>query len=509
MNIDPKLHSLIWGVPSEKIDIYYTDTESSSISQLLDDLQYPILQQPEITAILNSGKSEEDIVQKLSIFFGKEEQQQPSIANLLRLDLSDHEKIEEILANKNVYDVYPFSFVNFVNQARYSDSQSLENYGEQILYFLKNYLKINDDDRSELKKICDNNLIYYKTDVNTLFNNLNDLIYNAINGIPISSSSYQPDNTFRPIDPQPITTSVQTIKPLSLKAIRSELPSSQPITGIWSDFDHNFNFSQVESSLSSSPPPPPPPRISSPLPPPPPPSRISSPLPPPPPPPRISSPLPPPPPPPPRPLTPPPREIFPDLKIPNGLPLPLPVPIGDDPNENIGSVSGIKVTSRGLAGEEVGEEFYQTSSTIIDDQQSHQEGSLPWPQRLSEQSVNQELQTQNTSDIMRVFVSPQRMEFSDSSNASLDINNGPPVLLMSSEPQNDGIPTTNPEKGKLPDQNPQGETEKNLGCCCVFSRYLARIRRVSFSRQSCTFLKFTFASCLRSSRSRVGPVSKQ
>ena len=230
MNRDPELHSSIWGGTSKKIDIYYTNTESSSILQLLNDLQYSILQQPEITAILNSGKSEEDIVQKLSIFFGKEEQQQPSITNLLRLDLSGHEKIEQILANKDVYDVYPFSFVNFVNQIRSSDSQSLENYGEQILYFLENYLKINDDDRSELKKICDTNLIYNGTNVNTLFSHLNNLIYNAINRTPIPSSSYQPDNTSRSIDQEP--------------KINKE-------NEIWSDFDSLSNVLQNSSQPPS------------------------------------------------------------------------------------------------------------------------------------------------------------------------------------------------------------------------------------------------------------------
>jgi hypothetical protein len=276
-------------------------------------------------------------------------------------ELSDQQKIERIfptkITEKNLYDVYPSSFVNFVNQIRSSDSQSLESYDEQILYFLENYLKINDNDRSELKKICDKNLINYKTDVNTLLNHLNNLIYDAINGIPISSSSYQPDNTFRPIDPQPITTSVQTHKPLPIKvigntsdpllqldknkssaegllntkitrsafntyhaAVNFELTfPPQSKTEIWRDFDPDPDLknSSHESSRSSSPPPPPPP-----------------------------------------------LEISPDLIIPNGLqlphglPLPLPIGIGNDPNENIGGVSGIDVTSRRLAEEASSGEVY-------------------------------------------------------------------------------------------------------------------------------------------------------
>jgi hypothetical protein len=105
------------------------------------------------------------------------------------------------------------------------------------------------------------------------------------------------------------------------------------------------------------------------------------------------------------------------------------------------------------------------------------------------------------------FVLPQKLGSLNSSNASLTITDGPAVVLMASNPsesRNDGNqPTPNPEKEKLPDQDPQGKPEKNLGCFNgVFFRTLDRFRSKSSSRPNCNFLKFLFASCLGSSRSR-------
>jgi hypothetical protein len=476
------------------------------------------------------------------------------------VELNYQQKIEKIFTNKNVYDVYPFSFVNFVNQIRSSDSQSLKSYDEQILYFLENYLKINDNDRSELKKICDTNLIYYGTNVNTLFNNLNDLIYNAIRGFPISSSSYQPDNTFRPIDPQSLTTSVQTHKPFPIKvigntsdpllqldknkssaegllntkintrsafntyhaAVNFELTFPPPSkTEIWRDFDPDPDLknSSHESSRSPSPPPPPPPRIFSPPPPPP-------------------------------------RETSSDLKIPNGSQLPLPVQIDVDSNENIVSLSGINLTGSVLADEASSGGVFQASSKMIGNQQSQQGGSLPWPKRLSEDSVSEgllpltqqegsvhqellqlpkrldssvnnilsqqiiassiavraqqdrvfktDLAMQNNAVNLEqgAFVLPQRLEFQDSLDASLNITQGPAVVPMASDPSEPS------RDGNQPPPNPGKPEKKPSGFGCISSRVIERTRRLYSKIPSCTSLKFPFASCLRSSRSRVEPVSK-
>ena len=433
------------------------------------------------------------------------------------VELSDEQKIKKILVNKDVYDVYPFSFLNFVNQIKSSDSQSLKSYGEQTLYFLRYYLDINDDDRSELQKICDKNLIIYKTSVNTILTDLNDLIYKALNGIPISSPSYQPDKTFRPINPQPITASSQTYKPLPSKVIgsasynnstevNSELTSYQSKIIIWSDFDpYHKNSSQVSSLSPSTTPPPPPPRISSPPPPPPPPSRPSTPPPPPP---------------------PPPRENPDILKFSSKSLLPLPILTGD--NGPVGE-SEITVMSKVVPDKADSQDVYQVSSAIISDQ-NNQAVLFPLPNRLD--SGGNELPQQNIDSpvvfvnqnqgveandlamqdrnafLQGTFVMPQRLEPEGSSNVSSTMPNEVPVIPFKSN-SSESLSDTGSGLSSNPDKEKSAEDEsgeKKTRCFgCVFSRVRERITGYISEIKMGGILKFFSASCLGSSKSRVEP----
>lgn len=423
------------------------------------------------------------------------------------VELSDEQKIKKILVNKDVYDVYPFSFLNFVNQIKSSDSQSLKSYGEQTLYFLRYYLDINDDDRSELQKICDKNLIIYKTSVNTILTDLNDLIYKALKGIPISSPSYQPDKTFRPINPQPITASSQPHKPLPSKVIgsasyhnstevNSGLTSSQSKTIIWSDFDpYHKNSSQVSSRSPSTTPPPPPPRENPVI-----------------------------------------------LKFSSESLLPFPIFIGES---NESSELGIAVTSQVVPDKADSQEANQVISAIIVAQQNQQEDLLPLPKRLDsngrkllqlpqmlglndEQASQQNIDSSPVSVVLsdqnqrvdannlamenstalfmqRTFVSPQRLGPEDSSN----IPNGVPVVPDNQD--SNGSPSdAGSESSSDSNKEKSGEDDsgkKKTGCFgCVFSRFCERITRCFSGNKMSGSLKSPFASCLGSSRNtKVGP----
>jgi hypothetical protein len=404
-------------------------------------------------------------------------------------ELSDQDKILKIIAYPPSTHTYPTGFVTILDFIKKENSNFVDEHQKIILNFLKNYSSSSTD--LDLKK---------------------SLFKDKFSEILLDFFSEE--------NPKLLSDKFLTL-------ISS--PISQ--TRVWSDFDPDPDLknSSQGSIRSSSPPPPPPPRIFSP--PPTPPLEISS-----------------------------------NLKIPNGSPLPLPIYIGNDPNENIGGVSGIEVTSSRLTDEEGSGEVYQTSSTMIDDQQSQQGDLLPWPQRLSgdavhqellplpqqEGSVNQELlplpkrldqdgdqltqqninsspvvfgdqnqvfevndlATQNSTEHIEqvTFVLPQKLVSLNSSDASLNIVQGPAVVPMASnpsEPRNDGIPTTNPEE-ELLDQDPQGKPEKKPSCFSgIFSRVFERAKGLYSKISSCTSLKFPSASCLGSSRSGVGSEAKR